>query len=188
VFFHYDNRNQLFFPHSGTQASIEIRATTPLSTQKYQDVANKMGWNLDIQYRRFVPFTPRLTGLVSADAGIAQGTPAPPYRYFLGSNNENLINNFRQFIGLPFAKVGGANLLKFDLGARYFIPKRQYLTATLHLAWLDDTLKPFSSSIHLFRSVGLSYGIDTPLGPVELTYGIAERHGSVVYFNLGYWF
>jgi NTE family protein len=188
AFLHYDTRNQLFFPHTGTRASVEVRITTPLSSRKYQDVSNKTSWNLDAQYRTFLPITSRLTGLVSADAGITLGTPAPPNRYFIGSNNENLINNFRQFTGLPFAKAGGWNLLKCDLGVRYFIPKRHYITAGLHLAWLDDVLKPFSSGTHLYRSIGVGYGIDTPLGPVELTYGIAEHRGSVLYFNLGYWF
>jgi NTE family protein len=188
AYFHYDTRDHIPFSHRGTLMSIELRATTPLESRKYDEANQKTGWNFDFRYFKAVPLSSRLTTLLSANLGITQGTPAPPFRYFLGSNNQNLINNFIPFIGLPFAKVSGNNLIKTDLAFQYRTLKNQYLTLGGHLAWLDDGLKPFSSGDHLFRSLGLGYGLDTPLGPVELTYSISEHNGSIVYFNLGYWF
>lgn len=187
AFFHWDSRDRLFFPRSGLFAGAEIRAIAPMSSKKYADATRKTGWNFDIRIQWALPLTARFTALLSADAGLTRGTPAPPYRYFLGSNNLNLINNFRPFIGLPFAKVSGNNLLKTGAAVQCHLFKSHYLTFSGQIAWLGDTLKPFSDGKTLFRSVGLSYGLDTPLGPLELTYGISNRE-TEIYFNLGYWF
>lgn len=187
AFFHWDSRDRLFFTRSGWLVGTEVRVISPLSSKKYAETTRKTGWNIDLRAQWSLPLSPRFTAHFSADAGLTRGTPAPPYRYFLGSNNLNLINNFRPFIGLPFAKASGDNLLKTGISAQYNLFKSHYLTLSGQVAWLGNTPKPFSDGKGLFRSLGLSYGLDTPLGPVELTYGHSNR-GAEVYFNLGYWF
>jgi NTE family protein len=187
AFFHWDSRDRLFFTRSGWLIGAEARVIEPMSSKKYAETGRKTGWNFDLRAQWALPHTARFTTRFSADAGLTRGAPAPPYRYFLGSNNLNLINNFRPFIGLPFAKATGDNLLKTGVSAQYNLYKSHYLTLSGQVAWLGNTLKPFSDGKGLFRSLGLSYGLDTPLGPVELTYGLSNR-GSEVYFNLGYWF
>lgn len=187
AFFHWDNRDRLFFARSGWLIGAEARVISPVSSKKYAETARKTGWNFDLRARRVLPVTPRFSVDLSVDAGVIRGAPAPPYRYFLGSNNLNLINNFRPFIGLAFAEATGDNLFKTAFSAQYNLFKSHYLTLSGQVAWIGDTLRPFSDGKGLFRSLGLSYGLDTPLGPVELTYGHSNK-GSELYFNLGYWF
>ena len=187
VFFRYDSRDRSAFARSGTWANVEALLVAPISSLKYQETTRKTGWNFDIRIQKIFPVSSRLTAIWSGDAGLTLGEAPPPYRYFLGSNNLNLINNFRPFIGLPFAKATGANLVKTSLSAQYHLFKIHYLTLSGHVGWADDTRKPFSDGAHLYRSLGLSYGLDTPLGPVELTYGYSNR-GREIYVNLGYWF
>lgn len=187
AFFRVDTRDRLFFTHSGLLASAEIRAMAPVSTLKYQEISKKTGWNFDVQAQGFLPLGERLVASATLRGGMTRGAPAPPYRYFLGSNNLNLINNFEPFIGLPFAKASGNNLLKTSLAAQFRLFKNQYLTLSGHIAWLDDAERPFSDGAALFRSAGIGYGLETPFGPLELTYGYSNR-GSELYFNLGYWF
>ena len=187
AYFHWDSRDRVSFTRSGLLAGVEARVITPMATKKYEDVTRKLGWNVDFRAQLAVPLGARFTGVLAADAGLTRGTPAPPYRYFLGSNNLNLINNFRPFVGLPFAKASGNHLVKASAAVQFNLFKSHYLTLSGHVGWIDDVLKPFSDGAHLFRSLGLSYGLDTPLGPVELTYGVSNR-GEALYFNLGYWF
>lgn len=187
AFFHWDNRDRVSFTRSGWLTGLEVRMITPLSTKKYEETPRKLGWNIDLRTQLALPLGPRLTTLLTADAGLTRGTPAPPYRYFLGSNNLNLINNFRPFIGLPFAKASGHNLVKAGVAAQINVFKNHYFTLGGYVGWTDDVPTPFSDGAHLFRSLGFSYGLDTPLGPVELTYGVSNR-GEALYFNLGYWF
>ncbi len=191
LFFHFDNRDRIFFTQTGTLANVECRVIWPLSSQTLETIpsAKNPGWNIDLRVQRTFPFTERLSGTASLNAGFTFGTPAPPFRYFIGSNNLNLINNFRPFVGLPFAKFSGDNLVQGSLYAQYklFKNKNHYCTLSGHLAWLDDEWRTVSDGKNLFRSWGLSYGLDTPLGPVELTFGYSNR-GSAWHFNLGYWF
>lgn len=187
AFFHYDTRDRMAFPRTGTLMRADARAIRPVSSLKYDGEPLRFGWNLDFRIERSRPLSSRMILHLSADAGITLGTPAPPYRYFLGSINRNLINNFRPFVGLPFAKASGDNLLCTGLGLQYQLFKNHYVSLSGHIASLTEELKPYSTSAGLFRSVGLSYGVDTFLGPVEVTYGYSNR-GGVLYFNLGYWF
>ncbi|TNE64842.1 MAG: hypothetical protein EP344_03455 [Bacteroidetes bacterium] len=187
AFLHFDNRDRIFFTQRGALIRIAARGFKPITSLKYDDIRETLGWNFDIQARLFHPLSEHLTAVFIADAGRTLGTPAPPYRYFLGSNNRNLINNFRPFTGLAFARISGNNLFKAGLTLQYKLLKTHYFSLTGELASLGDDPQPFSSGHTQFRSIGLSYGISTPLGPVEVTYGRSNKE-SEWYFTLGYWF
>jgi NTE family protein len=186
-FFHFDSRDRIFFTRKGILVGLNIRGIKPLSSLKYEDVTETVGWNFDLQLEFYQALTPRVSALLKIDAGNTRGTPAPPFRYLLGSINRNLINNFRPFPGLPFAKESGNNLLKTGLSLQYQLLKNHYLSLSGQLASLGDAQVPFSKRQDAYRSFGLSYGVDTFLGPVEVTYGLSNR-GWQLYFNLGYWF
>lgn len=187
AFFRYDSRDRLFFPHTGSIIHLDVRGIKPVTSVKFEGDTRKVGLNIDFRIQTVRPLARRLTATFSADAGITRGTPAPPYRYFLGGINRNLINNFRPFVGLPFAKASGNNLFSTGIALQYQLFKNHYVTLSGHIASLTEVLQPFSTSKGLYRSAGLSYSLDTPLGPVEVTYGQSSRGGEV-YFNLGYWF
>lgn len=187
AFFHFDSRDRIFFTRSGLLAGLEIRSIHPLTSLKYENEAQKLGWNIDLRLAMAFPVFSKLSVSASTDVGITRGTPAPPFRYFLGSNNRNLINNFRPFPSLAFAKISGANLISGNLGFQYQLFKNHYANFSGHIASISDTEKAFSEGKGLLRSLSFSYGIDTFLGPVELTYAISNR-GDQWYFNLGYWF
>ena len=65
---------------------------------------------------------------------------------------------------------------------RFF--KNQYLTLSGNAALLQNAFENGERAIYSF---GLGYGLDTVLGPIELTYG-QSNEGGAVYFNLGDWF
>jgi NTE family protein len=187
AFFRLDTRDRIFFTRSGTLTSLDVRGSVPVSSVKYAPDARSFGWNFDFRIQATYPLSARVSATISADAGLTRGTPAPPYRYFLGSINRNLINNFRPFPGLAFAEASGDNLLGTGLVFQYQIAKNHFVTVGGHVASLLDMFNPFSDGKGLYRSLGFSYGLDTALGPLEVTYGVSNR-GSELYFNLGYWF
>jgi len=187
TFFRLDTRDRIFFTRSGSLIGLDVRGSVPVSSVKYEPGSRAFGWNVDFRLQATYPLSPRLTTTISADAGITRGAPAPPYRYFLGSINRNLINNFRPFAGLSFAEATGDNLLSTGVAFQYQFGKNHFVTMSGHVASLLDVLHPFSDGKGLYRSMGLSYGLDTALGPLEVTYGVSNR-GSELYVNLGYWF
>ncbi|MEM1358488.1 MAG: hypothetical protein AAGF89_09825, partial [Bacteroidota bacterium] len=65
-------------------------------------------------------------GLELNGGGFAEGS-ALPYRYYLGSNNRNLMNNFKYFPSLEIGQASGESLAMGELflrihpgGAHYF--------------------------------------------------------------------
>ncbi len=187
AFFYHDSRDRLFFPRKGLLAGAEVRGIHPLQSLKYEAGSAKLGWNIDLHGALAYPLRSRLTALAALEIGYNLGVPAPPFRYFLGSVNRNLINNFRAFPGLAFAAVSGDNLVSGSLAGRYQVFKTHYLSVGGHIASVSAARAPFADGRGLLRSASISYGIDTFLGPVELTYAVSNR-GDQWYFNLGYWF
>ncbi|MCB9314909.1 MAG: patatin-like phospholipase family protein [Lewinellaceae bacterium] len=186
-FFRFDSRDRIFFTRRGLLAGLTLRATQPIQSLKYEDQTDKLGWNFDLRTELSRPIGSHLVARLNLDAGNTRGVSAPPFRYFLGSINRNLINNFRPFPGLPFAKVSGDNLLKTSLTLQYHLFKSHFLSIGGHLASLSDSQTPFSRSADILRSLSISYGIDTFLGPVEVTYAYSNMGGEL-YFNVGFWF
>ena len=187
AFFHFDSRDRIFFTRSGLLAGLEVRGIHPLRSLKYEGEGSELGWNIDLHAALAHPMSSRLTLTGATDLGLTRGTPAPPYRYFLGSINRNLINNFRPFPGLAFAKLSGNNLLQGSLGVQYQLLKNHYTSFSGHIASIGNSTAFFSDKKGLVRSLCFSYGVDTFLGPMELSYAFTNR-GDQWYINLGYWF
>lgn len=187
AFVRYDSRDRIFFTRNGSLASLELRGMQPFSSRKYEGISDKLGYQLDLRAQMTRPLGRyfALTGAV--EAGGTRGTPAPPWRYFLGSINRNLINNFRPFPGLPFARYSGNNLLKGCLSLQAEPYPTYFITFGGHIASLTDSKVPFASGKDLFNSLSISLGTDTFLGPVEFTFSSSNR-GNFWYFNLGHWF
>ena len=185
LFFRQDRRNKRYYPNRGTQTTIYGRVIFPFTNFSGNDFTDgRLGLNLDFHFLGVKSFTEHLTTGFSVDAGMTFGEESPPYRYYLGGNNLNLINNFKPFIGMDFAQVAATDMALVKLYGQYRLFKNHYVTLSGNGGYLNEA---FDSKWTLLYSVGLGYGIDTPLGPVELTYGVSNK-GGALYFNLGYWF
>lgn len=185
AFYKQDNRDRRYFPKRGTWTQLYARAILPVAVIAGDKAsAGKLGYNLDLSFNGVTPLSERLTGGFSALAGITLGEPAPPYRYYLGGNNLNLINNFKPFTGLDFASLAAVNIGAATFYGQYRVLKNHYFTLSASAAFLDQA---FDSNDLLIYSGGFGYGLNTGLGPIELTYGLSNK-GSSFYFNLGYWF
>ena len=183
-FYHkYDSRNNRNFPKRGIVSNLNFRYINPLTSE----IEAETGFNLDWTFTKVTPITGNFSIGVSTDIGwtLAE-TPTPPYLYFLGGNNRNFINNFKPFEGLAFAEKFGANLARLSVYGQLRPMKKQYLTLGTNIALLGETPEDLIDS-RAIQSLSLGYGIDTPLGPIGLTYALSNE-GRQWYFNLGYWF
>ena len=186
VYFLYDKLDNPNFPLRGFNIRAEARAINNITT----GVDDRGGWayNADVDLRFLLPLTEQFSfGLDVHAGGFLEGS-ALPYRYYLGSNNRNLMNNFVPFPGLEIGQASGKSLAKGDLYARLRLGLDHYFTLGGMVARLETGNNiPNTISRDLLTAGRLVYGYDSPLGPLELTYA----HGNVggeFYFNLGYWF
>lgn len=185
TFFKKDTRDRRYFPRSGIVTSIYGRVIFPAAVfSGDENSLGKFGYNLDLNVLGVKQLSERATVGGSVSVGGLLGEEAAPYRYYIGGNNLNIINNFKPFLGLNLGELAATRVAFGSLYWQRRFFKNQYLTISGNAAYLQNAFEKGNRAIY---SIGIGYGLDTALGPIELTYG-QSNEGAAVYFNLGYWF
>ncbi|MBC6992792.1 patatin-like phospholipase family protein [Neolewinella lacunae] len=187
LYFLYDKLSARDFPMRGFSIQAKARAIRQLGTDGAE--AGAWAYNADLDFTFFVPITPSFSLGMELTAGGFLDQPSLPYRYYLGSNNRNLMNNFKAFPSLRLGEASGKDLLMGEFFARIRPGQAShYFTLAGRVARLTlDAAIPSSVRRDLLAAGRITYGFDSPLGPIELTYAHGNA-GRELYFNLGYWF
>ena len=187
VFFHMDKQDDRHFPRRGARINAEARMIYNFS-EEYTSTANKsLGVNTDLSFQAATPLSPKMTLGYSVDVGTNFRNSHVPFMYFLGSINQNLINNFKPFPGLDFAQIIGTAIAGGGMETRYELFPNHNLTfggRCTYIRELSDFEQERDRYIYGFYT---SYRLRTALGPVGITYGHTNK-GSQWYFNVGHWF
>ncbi len=136
-------------------------------------------------------FFNKLTLQYIAKAGITIGdNDNPILDYNLGGYNKNYINTFESLIGYEFAALNGGGFMKSTLKIRHEIFKNNFLMGTASAARVDDDLWNEGDIFADTKTgLGIGYGLDSFLGPIELNYTYSpDTKDNYIFFNLGYWF
>lgn len=185
TFFKKDTRDRRYFPRSGMLTTLFGRVIFPAAVfSGDEETAGNFGYNFDFNLLAVKELGERQTGGASVTVGGLLGEKAAPYRYYVGGNNLNIINNFKPFIGLNLGELAATRMAQAQLYWQRRFFKNQYLTVSGNAAYLKNAFEEGNRAIYSF---GIGYGFDTVLGPIELTYG-QSNEGAALYFNLGYWF
>ncbi len=185
TFFKKDTRDRRYFPRSGILTTLFGRVIFPAAVfSGDEETAGNFGYNLDLNFLAVKQLSERQTGGASVTVGGLLGEKAAPYRYYIGGNNLNIINNFKPFIGLRLGELAATRLAQTQVYWQRRFFKNQYLTISGNAAFMKKAFEPGNRAIY---SLGIGYGVDTVLGPIELTFG-QSNEGAALYFNLGYWF
>jgi NTE family protein len=186
AYFLYDKLDNRNFPMSGFSISAKARAIWNLG----EPVANEDEWtyNGDVEFLIYQPFGEKFSIGLEVMAGGFIGTSSFPFRYYLGSNNRNLMNNFKLFPSLKLGQASGDDLLMGEFTTRFHPVGNHFFTLGARAAHLGNA-EGISTSVsrRWLGAARITYGFSSPLGPLELTYAQGNV-GEEVYFNLGYWF
>lgn len=182
-----DNRDRSDFPTRGWWADLRFRPVYPLSRSGFLELQEEMSLYLDARLRANLPLAKHWTLQVGGRLGLVSGPSLPPFFYYLGGYNRNFINHFTSFPGLPFAREAGERLLTGNARLQWELSEGYFLIAGGQSAWLDSLGPSQAKDWADFHAGLLAFGIDTPLGPIQLTYA-ASQEQQIFYFNLGHWF
>jgi NTE family protein len=128
---------------------------------------------------------------LETEGGFKLGTSGvSTFDFVLGGYGNNLINNFTPFIGYDFLSLPGNSYVKaygrLDLE---FAPKN-HLMLTANFANVDDDI--FRTGEWFtdpnFSGYGISYGLESFMGPLQVMYSWSPEGSSNFFFSLGYWF
>ncbi len=137
-----------------------------------------------------IPIKDRFAIRLGALLGVTIGSQPPlPYRFFLGGNCKQDLNNAIPFYGYGAWGDAGKYIGKADLAFQYEFARRGYLTLFGNVANLRDSYSDLSSKRFNRDGLGIGCGLESPIGPLEIKYSYSSSaKRNRIYVNLGFWF
>lgn len=149
--------------------------------------ASKLYGKLGYTHTFYDKFTLQLStgGGVSLGADTTQGL-----NFFIGGNGNNYLPQFIPFYGYEIAELSENSYLITTAKIQVEIFKNNYVSFVKNMANIRHDLY---KGHDVFKSTndgyGVSYGLNSFLGPIEVHYTWSPDHNDKMwYINLGYWF
>lgn len=187
AFLDFDNFNRKYKPSKGFKLKAEIIA---ISRQKEGTQFFDASSVAYVKYDQSITITKHM-GL--STTVLFAGTIGPdldlPYNIYFGGLGENYNNFIFPFLGYRYMELIGRNafMARVDL---YVEPaKNHFITAKANVGKMEATIEGFFNQSILLDGYGLSYGYNSPFGPLEFTIIASSNHGAILsYLSLGFWF
>ena len=124
-------------------------------------------------------------------AYIAQEHPFMADNFFVGGVNNNLFNQI-SFVGLNVSEIRTASIASLCFGLQYKLAKKAYLTGRINGALYNfqgSELQYLTTKNNMLTGYGLTFGYDSPIGPLEFTLMFCDQDGKLHNFiNIGFAF
>ena len=137
------------------------------------------------------PILENLSLNLETEGGFKLGTSGvTTFDFVLGGYGNNLINNFTPFIGYDFLSLPGNSYVKAYGRLDLEIAPKNHVMFTANFANVDDDI--FRTGEWFtdpnYSGYGISYGLESFMGPLQVMYSWSPEGNSNFFFSLGYWF
>jgi len=137
------------------------------------------------------PIFENLSLNIETEGGFKLGTSGvTTFDFVLGGYGNNLINNFTPFIGYDFLSLPGNSYVKAYSRLDLEIAPKNHVMFTANFANVDDDIfrtgEWFTDAN--YSGYGISYGLESFMGPLQVMYSWSPEGNSNFFFSLGYWF
>jgi NTE family protein len=126
------------------------------------------------------------------DAGFSFGQESVPFfNFILGGFGYNPINNFKYFYGYDFLSLTGNSYIKSTTTFDYEIFKNNHVNFSANFANIGNRIFETIDwiSIPEYSGYAVGYGLETPIGPVEIKYSWSpEQPKGFTWFSIGFIF
>ncbi len=187
-FIRFDNLDRSVYPHSGTKVYAEAKLVSdPLSSFHLKGKKPFLTYTLNLE--RAIPVGRSLTLPLAFHAGWISTDNIPnDYLFFIGGCDPVLENIF-PFMGTRFMERVATSALVCQLGAQYEFSRGRYIILRANAARTRFDLQGTPSMSDLFGGVGLTLGLESPIGPLEYSLMYCEQHRNfLTHINIGYRF
>ncbi len=123
-------------------------------------------------------------------SSLLQEEPPLSYQFFVGGqSNMNYFDNIISFDGLRFTQLYGDHIAIAKMSWQYNFYKNLYAIANVNGGYINSDYNSWFSDKSFVFGCGLTFGIETMAGPIELSLMGSNRCSNLVGFlNVGYWF
>jgi len=192
-FFKINTFDRFVYPTKGLKITARAEFITPtyteiidsLITGKYlQSNLFTFEYQQAIKPWYFMVIKPRVAfGTTFSD------NPHPQYEFRLGGTNPTYIENSIKFYGLKYMQKSGEAFILADLGLQSEIYRNHFLTLNLNIGSVADEVEDwFSTGSNSLKGVGFTYGYNSMIGPIEITFsGSNINKGIDTFLNIGFW-
>ena len=186
-FINFDSFNKTFKPDDGFLVKSSARIMS--ETQQYNSFGPPSSV-IDLQYSQVFPFTEKWKLRTSVSGAVTIGPDLSyPYQVFFGGLGQNYRNYAIPFAGYRFLELFGRTGAMARGEVYYEFVEKNYLTVLYNLGKLETSVESLFSSDILLDGWGVSYGYESPIGPLELTVMGSTNHSNIyTYISLGFWF
>ena len=189
-FLKFDSRDHVYFPTKGFFFNGNLTLYLDDSTKRFSE-KHKFFYTVKSDLGYTFSLNKLLSISVGGSLGVLVNNPNRySFSFLLGGYRNQNINNFTPFIGYSSLDIFAFSFLKTSVGMDFSLSKNHYLRLKGNIASVSD--QPFDASIwpeKIYSGYGVGYGINSFLGPIELTYSFSpETNSPLWYFNFGWSF
>ncbi|MBN2411754.1 patatin-like phospholipase family protein [candidate division KSB1 bacterium] len=186
VFFDWDTFDHAYFPANGARLHIDGKRFSVLDHKK---TGIKSFQRYFFNYQQAMKLSKRQTFLFNLIAGGTRGPDIPMDQLFYFGGYFTFEKYMFPFAGLDFMGLAAKNLFVCKGGLQYEIFDDNYVIMEINAGFWDDRFLDLFSTDENMYSAGLTYGVDTPLGPVKLSVSSNDRDKKIKgYLSIGHWF
>ncbi|MGH7493937.1 MAG: patatin-like phospholipase family protein [bacterium] len=168
-----DVLDRLVFPASGVRLGLKSETTAPGAAMKFT--------RHTFSSVSYVPLRDRITWLADLQFGwiIGEELPLQYFLFFGGADS---------FVGYESQELAGRYVQVLGTGLRYEVTPHRYLTLRGQIGNVTAHHHKLFQASEFKAGLGASFGMSTPIGPLEVTAMHSARHNLIFQFSLGYSF
>ena len=191
--YHIDNADSPTFASRGWKLNINGKYLVPFI--KANDVhSTTMGHSIIVNanFDGSIAIAKRHSLKFSVLAGTSFTNTEVPlsYRFFIGGQSQmNYFDNIISFEGLRFTQLYGNNMAVGKMSWQYNFYKDLYAIVNVNCGYVSDIQSEWFTHDKFVMGAGLTLGINTMAGPIEVSVMGSNRCSDLIGFlNVCYWF